>query len=100
MGQATLQLLELLGRELLRPAGLLDVEGGVALLDELGGHDAGHVGDEEEVDLGYAVSLSLNGHIKVNRLYLEDVELGPDDGMEAVEDGGVVEAAHIEGGDP
>ena len=42
VGQATLQLLELLGRELLRPAGLLDVEGGVALLDELGGHDAGH----------------------------------------------------------
>ena len=40
MGQATLQLLELLGRELLRPAGLLDVEGGVGLLDELGDHDA------------------------------------------------------------
>ena len=36
----------------------------------------------------------------MNRLYLEDVELGPDDGMEAVEDGGVVEAAHLEGGDP
>ena len=31
----------------------------------------------------------------MNRLYLEDVELGPDDGMEAVEDGGVVEAAPL-----
>ena len=41
---------------------------------------AGQVGDEEEVELGDAVSSSLNGHIKVNRLYLEDVELGPDDG--------------------
>ena len=97
MGQATLQLLELLGRELLRPAGLLDVEGGVH--DALGaghadgrlpplaehGELAGQVGDEEEVDLGDAVSSSLNGHIKVNRLYLEDVELGSDDGMEAGE---------------
>ena len=46
---------------------------------------AGQVGDEEGVDLGDAVSSSLNGYIKVNRLYLEDVELGSDDGMEAGE---------------
>lgn len=39
-GQATLQLLELLGGELLRLAGLLDGDGGAGLVDELGDHGA------------------------------------------------------------
>ena len=38
---------------------------------------AGQVCDEEGVDLGDAVYSSLNGHIKVNGLYLEDVSWGP-----------------------
>ena len=39
-GQAALQLLELLGGELLRLAGLLDGDGGPGLVDELGDHGA------------------------------------------------------------
>ena len=65
-GQSALQLLV---RELLRPAGLLDVDVAVGRLPLLVEHG------------------ELAGQ-------------GPDDGMEAVEDGGVVEAAHLEGGAP
>ena len=60
-GQSALQLFV---RELLRPAGLLDVDVAVGRLSLLVEHG------------------ELAGQ-------------GPDDGMEAVEDGGVVEAAHF-----
>ena len=64
VGQAALELLELLVRELLRPAGLLDVDVAVGRLPLLVEHG------------------ELAGQ-------------GPVDGMEAVEDGGVVEAAPL-----